>query len=621
MANKDSTDVIGKKIQAVPKEPQEIGIDTNDTVVLQLLDAVENGSIDMSSISALGTISQTRESIFNLIDTMAADGRVSAILETYAKDVVQKNDKGQIVWCASDDPDVLKFITYLLKVLKIDKHSPEWVYSLIKYGDIYLQLFRKSDTVKDDEWLAKKNLKLNEDVSLKEDINVIVNSQKDPYLSYVEMVPNPGEMFDLYQHGKTMAYVQAPTNIQTDIVNNNLSNYMTYNIKEKDTNIYSATDFVHGFLTNDNASRFPEEITLFTEDDKELEEDGSPKIKESTTFKVRKGQSLLYNQFRIWRQLTLLENSLILNRVTKSAILRILNVNIGDMSEKQAMEYIRRLKQKVEQKTSMEKDKGMSEYTNPGPVENTVYLPTHNGQGEVTAQILGGEYDPKNLDDVDYFLNEFYGNMRIPKQYFNQTGDSTGFNAGVSLTIINSRYGKEIKSIQEAYLQMLTDLINLFLINRGYSSYINKYVLKMQEPVTQEELDRREDMRNRMGVINDIMQQVDRVVDDKILKLKIVKSLLSDCISEPEVINLLQEHVDSLEKTEEEEETEEEEKTPRERTPRREPEEEMPTVEQEFGFEEEPLPEEPAIEEPSTEEESSYLPSPDEMNLDLTGNL
>ena len=50
----------------------------------------------------------------------------------------------------------------------------------------------------------------------------------------------------------------------------------------------------------------------------------------NSEYTVRRGQSLLYNVFKIWRELSLLENSMLLNRVTKSSIIRVVNVEIGD---------------------------------------------------------------------------------------------------------------------------------------------------------------------------------------------------------------------------------------------------------------------------------------------------
>ena len=620
--NKDSTNLVGKKVKAVPKEPQEIGIDVDNTFITDVLDAVTNSAIDLASIENFSNVAQTRETIFTLIDTMAQDDRVSAILETYTEDVIETNERGQIVWCESSDDDVSKYVNYILDTLNVDKHAYEWVYSLIKYGDLYLQLFRDSDYADDEVMFKEQSKTLTEaKEKMEEDINVALHKDSDHYRNYVEMINNPGEMFELTKHGKTMTYIQAPTNVQSQFVNTELYNSMYYKMKQKDVTIYNATDFVHACLSNNNASRTPEEVTIFT-DDKDYDDEKSTT---SNTFKVRKGQSLLYNQFRTWRQLSLLENSVLLNRLTKSALFRIINIDIGDMSKDQATLYIERLKQKIEQKSAMQVGKSIQEYTNPGPVENTIYVPVHNGQGNITATTLGSEnYDPKSLTDLEFFQDKFYGSMRVPKQFFNLTGDSAGFDAGKSLAIISSRYGNEIKSIQNIFVQMLTDLINLFLIDRGYMAYINKFKLRMQEPITQSELDRRENMRNRMGIIQDVMSQIASAKDD-IFALKILKCQLSQTISDPEIVSIIQERIDELEgktkkkdnPTEDESKKDNEESEPRPSPiPSRGSPISGPTLEEPV---EEPVEEMP--EESPTEGEASYLPTPDEMGLDLTGNI
>ena len=629
----DNTVLVGKKVKAVPKEPQSVGADIDNDFIYELLDAAQTSQIDLNSIDNFSNVSQSRESLYALIDTMAEDDRVSAILETYTEDVTQTNENGQIVWCECDNSDISEHVNYLLDTLNVDKYAYEWVYNLIKYGDLYLQLFRDSDFKEDEDFMdelkskSKQDNRLDESLDgskedLKEDVNVVLHKESDHYRNYVEMVANPGEMFELTKHGKTMTYVQAPTNIQSQFTNQEAYSFMFYKMKQKDINIYGATDFVHACLSNNNSSRSPEEVSIFTNDD----DYDAEKNTKANTFKVKRGQSLLYNQFRTWRQLSLLENSVLLNRLTKSAIVELINIDIGDMSKEQATTYVDRLKQKIEQKSAIQVGKSIQEYTNPGPIKNMVYIPSHEGQGTVTATTLGGDYDPKSLTDLDYFQNKFYGNMRVPKQFFNLTDDSTGFNGGSSLTIISSRYGKEVKNIQNVLIQCLTDLINYFLIDRGYTSYINKFKLRMQAPITQEELDKREAAQKQMGIVQDTMSQVNSLIKDDIIKLKVLKTLLSTTYSDPELINLIDEQIKQLEQ----EKVEKEEKgEPKDKKPKKSEEDNLPPMTRsETPLRGEPSLEEPTLEEPEetgeeeapTEDEGSYLPSPDELGVDLLGN-
>ena len=410
--------LIGKRIEPVPTEPQEIGIDIDDGLIDAIIEGVDNDVVDISSLDAFSNVTQSRENVYQLIDAMASDDRVSAVLETFVEDAVETNDKGQIVWCESSDEDVGNYVGYLLDVLNIDKNAYEWMYCLLRYGDVYLRLYRQSDYEKEKDFLfnvgdKKESRQLNESLfddldeeqeQLKEDVNVSLHSVDDHYVQYVEMVPNPGEMFELTKFGKTMAYISAPCNIQEVVdYTSQLANYLTYKLKQKDVTVFGATDFVHASLRNSNNLRNPEEVKIF-KDDNDYEADTN-----AGSYKVKRGQSILYNKFRIWRQLCLTENSILLDRVTKSALVRIISIETAGMPKNKIPEYLSRMKAKIEQKVALSvNNDSMSNYTNPGPIVNTIITPTKEGQGTINIQTLGGEYDPKSLTDLDNWQTRFY---------------------------------------------------------------------------------------------------------------------------------------------------------------------------------------------------------------------
>ena len=68
----------------------------------------------------------------------------------------------------------------------------------------------------------------------------------------------------------------------------------------------------------------------------------------------------------------------------------------------------------------------------------------------------------------------------------------------------------------------------------------------MQEPTTQEEIDRRDNTSSKIQIVNDIMGMVGDI-DDVPTKLKMLKSLLSNAITNQEVIELIQGEIDKLE--------------------------------------------------------------------------
>ena len=229
------------------------------------------------------------------------------------------------------------------------------------------------------------------------------------------MVPDPSTMFELTRHGQTFGYIETPNKPNnfdttsyvggtTGMMSGNSNGAYAFAYKTSDVNIYQADDFVHAAL-EDNISRFPETVDLFyetLEDTKDLKrKTGSNTGTGSQSYTVRRGKSLLYDSYKVWREKALLESSVLLSRVTRSGIVRKVAVEVGDMPKEQVQQTLRRVKELFEQRSAYVEGGSMSEYTNPSPVENFIYYATHNGQGNITVESVGGDFDPKQLTDLD----------------------------------------------------------------------------------------------------------------------------------------------------------------------------------------------------------------------------
>ena len=542
-----NVDLMGKKIVPTVVPSKDVGIDVDNEFMEDVVWAGMSGKLDLNAIESFTNISRSRDSICDLLDMMMQDSTMASVLETYAEDTTEYNSEGRIVWAECDDPNTLKLIEYLLDTMSVDKHIYSWAHCLIKYGDVYLKLYRKSD---------EEEAKIDHDTKdiLTEGVVAQAHKPEDKYTGYVEMVKNPSEVFELVKLGKTRGYIK--TNIQ-EYSNQFVSDkqvfntyYQTYRFNDKDVEVYAADDFVHGYL-EDNSGRTEERVNIFYDIDEEKTDGTSKKFSADTdsgngySFNVRRGQSLFYNAFKAWRELSLIQNSILLNRVTKSAIVRIINVQVGDMPKEQIGPHLQGIKSMIEQKAAINAAKSIAEYTNPGPIENNIYVPVHGEVGAITADQLGGDVNMGELTDLDHFQDVLFGSLRVPKQYFGLTDDNTGFNGGTSLSLISSRYAKTIKRIQNSLMQMITDLINLMLIDRGFDNAVNTFTIKMQYPTTQEEIDRRDNEASKVNMIRDIMDLVGDI-ETPATKLEILKSLLSNVITDTDVLQLVQEEIDKL---------------------------------------------------------------------------
>lgn len=191
-----------------------------------------------------------------------------------------------------------------MESLNIDKHIYQWAYCLVAYGDVYVRLYRQSDVAEDLLFKNnKRNKALNESKEqtepLNESVKLRVYSDIDHYIPYVKMVDNPCEIFDLQKFGKSYGYVKAPVRVVQQS-SDETYNYLThYKMKQQDVEIFDAMSFAHACLENTN-QRQPETVDIYLDNAADINsEDYETKTDSMTSsYSVKRGQSLLYNAFR-----------------------------------------------------------------------------------------------------------------------------------------------------------------------------------------------------------------------------------------------------------------------------------------------------------------------------------
>lgn len=115
--------LIGSGIEpTVLDNSAKVDIDIEGTIVDSILNTGLNTQFNIDELEKFTSIANSREQIYQLIDSMANDSTVSSIIRTYAEDACEPDDHGHIMWCESGDTKISKFVNYLLNVMNVDKH-------------------------------------------------------------------------------------------------------------------------------------------------------------------------------------------------------------------------------------------------------------------------------------------------------------------------------------------------------------------------------------------------------------------------------------------------------------------------------------------------------------------
>lgn len=510
------SDYVRMKISKPPRDAKDLPITNPEEELVSRLSSSDSPTSTLSQLSQFRTIAEDRETQYTTYDEMSTDSVIAAALEIYADDATQYDEQGRIIWVESEDEEITRAGNRLLDILEIPERAWKHIYQACKYGDFYLKLHyidEDKDEI-DQTSLSNSQVKIVNDKQF---------THQTPSLEeYVEDVDDPATIFDLRKRGKTAGFIEVKRDLGKDSIYTSTSLSRTYSLK--DVNIYRPDRMVH-ILVSESLSRVPETVTL----------DIGKDI--SSTYQVARGKSILYDVYPIQRELQLLEDSLLLNRLTRSSLIRLLEIEVGDMPKKEVNPYLRRIKSLIEQHVSLDKSTGnYKSYNSPGPMDNVIYIPTKNGRGHVSINNLGGDVNVRDIADIDYFNNKRAGALKIPRSYLGDDDQGSGLNSGGTLTQLSARYARTVKRIQTSYIRAITTLLNLFFIDKKLD-YVNKFKVRMTSPTTQDDISRNDLINGNVDLISSIMSLLESLEGDT--QKEALEFLVSDVLKMPKISEMI----------------------------------------------------------------------------------
>ena len=540
------------RVRAVPKQtPEDVTTftDERNSLTTRINEAIDAGKrIDLTELLSITTLKGNRNQKYAAFEEMVADGRIGAAVEMYANDAVQYNHDGKVVWAESSNTDVAKYVNKLLEDLNIPENLWSWAYCVCLYGDVYIETFENTSLNGTKPTLLVEPTKVNPSVRTQLPIDGAKLER------YVEKVPNPAEVYDLQFKGKTSGFIRS---VNDDLQNTFDNNTYLYSGMTTDINILSPTKYVHICLSP-NINRFPEKFRLIKETEAEKTDDKgridvsnteSSAGGSSLSFTVKTGQSILENVYGAYQTLKLKEESVLLERVTKSSITRVIQVELGDLPESQKKRKLTEIKQQIEQQLILNKQAGsIQSRSGAQPIENIIYTTTKNGKGAISTVNIGGDVDIGDLADVEDSENKVYGSLLVPKALLGADMDGSGLSNGGSLTEMNTTYARRIKRIQVALCSGIKTLVNIFALAEGLGeNVIGNFDIKLTPIITVEDNRRDELMQNKIRNVNDMLSLVQNIeaIDDT-TKLNMIIEWLSSYLNQQDIVDILNERIKEL---------------------------------------------------------------------------
>jgi len=187
----------------------------------------------------------------------------------------------------------------------------------------------------------------------------------------------------------------------------------------------------------------------------------SEKVRKVTS---RYGTSVYSNARRAAKQLRIVEDSLVLARLSRSTLQRYYYINTEGTTPKERRLMMKEFERKLKRKTSIDIANNLynSEH-NPLSYNDEIFIPTSGGKGDVRVDQLGGDVDIKDIVDIDFYLNKVFSAIRIPKAFLGFEESLPGSLGSTTLTRLDIRYARMVKKIQRAVIRGLTRLVQIHL--------------------------------------------------------------------------------------------------------------------------------------------------------------
>lgn len=178
------------------------------------------------------------------------------------------------------------------------------------------------------------------------------------------------------------------------------------------------------------------------------------------------GKSIAALAVRIFRSLKMMEDAMIIYRLSRAPERRIFYVDVGNLPTNKAEIFIEKLKQKFKkEKYYNNQVGGVDERYNPLSMDEDFFVPTRAGGGTKIETLRGAE-NLGEVDDVKYFRDKLLAVLKVPKDYIVEKDQSPERKANLSQ--LDVKFARTIIRVQQSMEIGLETLAKKHLKLLGY---------------------------------------------------------------------------------------------------------------------------------------------------------
>ena len=191
------------------------------------------------------------------------------------------------------------------------------------------------------------------------------------------------------------------------------------------------------------------------------------------------GKSILSGAIRVFRSLKLMEDAMLVYRLSRAPERRIFYVDIGNLPAGKAEAFLETMKTRFKKEKFHNNNQVDGRY-NPLAVDEDFFIPVRGNQGTKVDTLKGAE-NLGEVDDVKYFRDKLLATLKIPKDYIVEYDKSPERKANLSQ--LDVKFARVIQRIQDCVCMGFTDIARKHLSMVGYPlSITNKVRISLPSP-------------------------------------------------------------------------------------------------------------------------------------------
>jgi len=178
------------------------------------------------------------------------------------------------------------------------------------------------------------------------------------------------------------------------------------------------------------------------------------------------------NARRAYRQLSLVEDAIVIYRLVRAPERLVFNVDVGNMAPPKAEAYLRKLIQEYWSKKTFDSNQsGQVQKFNPQSMLDSFWFAKRAGSEGTSVTQLAGGANLGELADLMYFVNKLYKALKVP---VNRLNPDSSFSDGDQILRDELKFAKFIIRLQQHFAQGLK---NGFLTHLKMRDMFTKYDL------------------------------------------------------------------------------------------------------------------------------------------------